>query len=215
MALTAELEQVLQAVVSSQTLTSELKDQVSSLKTANCRLSAELDILRLDKQTLLQTVSSFHTAAREELQLSAAYSECLQALGNCKAQLLQSEHSSAGKVQAMQEQLHQQIREMEGFKTAIARHSSAAVQVKAEHRKHLDSLLMDHSKEKQALQSELAGLSSQLHQKVSECEAKTSYIATDQKTTNLLKSKLAAMRTEVAMLQKERDQLRARLAKGG
>ena len=213
MALSAELDQVLDELISNQRQTQELRSQVGSLQAEKNRLSAEVGTLNRDQQTVLQTLSTFHQAARKELQLSAAYSECLQALSNCKAQLLTTELDHQQKYQAVQDQLQLKSQEVESLTVDLAEQKDAAVQANRTHSQHMERLLAEHTKGTHTMQLELASLQGQLHQKTAECVAKSSNISMDQKTTNLLKSKLAIMRTEAMQLQRDRDQLRAQLMK--
>ncbi|KAK9841625.1 hypothetical protein WJX74_008955 [Apatococcus lobatus] len=129
---------------------------------------------------MLQKVSSFHKAVREEQQISAAYSQSLQALSDSKAQaahLLQS---------------------------TVERLEKEADQAKTQLTFHIQSLQNGHTRAMAQMQADLKNITEQLQAKQEECEAKRILIANDQKITNVLKSKLASVRTELIQMQQQK-----------
>ncbi len=208
MGLSAELDQLLQELCTAQQQAQGSKTQVASLQAEKSILLAEVELLKQDKESMLNTVTAFHSTARDDLQLSAAYSECLQALSNCKAQLRTTELEDTSRQQALQQQIQLKVQENEVLNTAVAELKGSVEQIKRTTGHQMELLRQSHSRELHDLQSQLSSLHEQLQRKLKEYEAKCSYVAMDQKANNNLKSRLASMRAEITQLQQERDRLR-------
>ena len=213
MALSAELDQLAREFATSQSLTCELKSENEVLRAENAAQKLELERLENDGCTMLQTITSLHKAFREDLQLSAAYSDSVQAHSNCKAQLLESACSYDAKIRELSEHLLQSSQNVAALESTATSLKTIAEQAKAEQEHHVQELQSKHVKEVLSLHTQLSRMKHQLQHKVTECHAKTTNIVNDQKTTNMLKSKLASMRTDIQQLQQDRDRLKAQLGR--
>ena len=203
LSLSKELDSLIQSLVSSQKQTHELQASKDALISVNERLAAEIARLRVEQKCLLETVSCSHKAAREDLQLSAAYSQSLQALSYSKAQVLEIEHSSKLQVVALQRELLQARQAVNVLQSTVTQHEKEAGQAKSQFSSQLQSLQNSHNGAMNQLQADLSKITEQLKEKDKECEAKRIHIANDQKTANLLKSKLASVRTELMRMQQQ------------
>ena len=201
MSLIAALDSLLRSSAASQQQTQELRASKDALVKDNERLAAELAGLRSDQEVMLQTVSSFHRAAREDLQISAAYSLSLQALSNSKAQAISTLHSSQLRIEELEGKLRHTTHETTLLQGAIARFDREAHQAESQHKFRIQSLQTCHRRAMDQLQADLRNITDQKQASDKECEAKSIHIAIDQKTINQLKSKLASVRMELMHMQ--------------
>lgn len=201
MTLSAELESLLRSSASSQEQTHELRASRDALVKDNHRLKAELAGLRSDQHVVLQTVAEFQRAAREDLQISAAYSQSLQALSNSKAQAISTLHNSQLRIEELEGKLRHTQHQTNLLQGAVARLESEAHQAESQHTRQIQSLQSSHHQALEQLQADLSNITDQKKLSDKECEAKRIHIAIDQKTINQLKSKLASVRMELMQMQ--------------